>query len=109
MTEGFEVDRGTGGRIKINVVSVANLLALIALLAGGCASNLAYNVETGIITATDYTIKVDPKTGIVTATPSVWFTPSYLTDLFKAGSQIIPLVGVGPDGKPMQYMMVAPQ
>jgi len=28
----FEVDRGVGGKIKVNVVSVANLIALIGLI-----------------------------------------------------------------------------
>lgn len=30
--DGFEIDRGVGGRVKINVVSVANLIALIGLI-----------------------------------------------------------------------------
>ena len=38
MTEGFEVDRGAEGRIKINVISVANLIALIALLGTAIAT-----------------------------------------------------------------------
>lgn len=38
MTEGFEVDRGLGGRIKINVISVANFMALLALLGTAVAT-----------------------------------------------------------------------
>lgn len=47
MTEGFEVDRGASGRVRINVVSVANLLALIALIATAIATwnELASKVE----------------------------------------------------------------
>src|SRR6185369_16352112 len=34
----FEVDRGSGGKIKINVVSVANLVALIGLIGTAIAT-----------------------------------------------------------------------
>ena len=30
--DGFEIDRGQNGRVKINVVSVANLIALLGLI-----------------------------------------------------------------------------
>lgn len=32
MTDGFEVDRGQTGKIKVNVISVANLIAMLTLL-----------------------------------------------------------------------------
>src|SRR6185369_3932711 len=34
----FEVDRGSGGKIRINVVSVANLIALIGLIGTAVAT-----------------------------------------------------------------------
>ena len=38
MTDGFEVDKGPSGRVKLNVVSVANLVALLGLLGTAVAS-----------------------------------------------------------------------
>src|SRR5262245_24887552 len=37
-TQPFEIDRGTTGKIRVNVISVANLLALFALLGTAVAT-----------------------------------------------------------------------
>lgn len=47
MSENFELDRAASGRVKVNVISIANLMTLIALLgvAGGTWSTLASRVD----------------------------------------------------------------
>ena len=61
MSEGFEVDRGDSGRIKVNVISVANLLALIALLGTAVATWNALTSKVDILS-----IRVDSAASSVT-------------------------------------------
>lgn len=37
-SDGFELDRGLSGKIRVNVISIANLLALIALITTAVAT-----------------------------------------------------------------------
>lgn len=51
MTDGFEVDRGQSGKIKINVISVANLIAMLTLLGTALATWNGLTSKVDIISA----------------------------------------------------------
>src|SRR5262245_1785756 len=61
MGDSFELDRGQTGKIRVNVISVANLLALIALIGTAVATwnGLTNRVEI-------LSVRVDAATGAAT-------------------------------------------
>lgn len=73
------------------------IVGFIVVTLTSCASTLTYNSETKVVSAKDYTVQIDPKTGIIKASPNRWFNTGFLNQffggLFSTVHDVAPVVG----------------